>query len=265
MNIDKLCIFCGSCGPFNSVEHIIPEGLGNKDLILENKVCDKCNNYFGSKIESFILKSSPIGFWKTYLRIDGKKRKLPTFQTACGTNKGRLPKDHSFNDDFSVICEKDGTTSILISDKDISKVADGTKTSFHIVFTPHMVSMIGRFLLKVGLEYLCYKDIETTAQKYDKAKNYARYGKDHDLWPIFHFTSGNIQDLITRFEKNNELFEEVFYYHLDLVKHLDYEIITLKVGTDVFAVCLNEQYPPPDIASHFPKDFKPIWYHPDSF
>ncbi len=53
------CIFCkrdstGSC----SVEHIIPESLGNEEHVLPpGVVCGACNNYFASSIEQAVLES----------------------------------------------------------------------------------------------------------------------------------------------------------------------------------------------------------------
>ena len=42
------CLFCKQdSSSTKSVEHIIPESIGNKTLILPlGYVCDKCNNYF---------------------------------------------------------------------------------------------------------------------------------------------------------------------------------------------------------------------------
>ena len=47
------CLFCKQdSSNTKSVEHIIPESLGNKTLILpRGYVCDKCNNYFAIKVE----------------------------------------------------------------------------------------------------------------------------------------------------------------------------------------------------------------------
>ncbi len=39
----RSCLFCGSNGPFLRLEHIIPESLGNDDLVLQGEVCDVCN------------------------------------------------------------------------------------------------------------------------------------------------------------------------------------------------------------------------------
>ena len=51
------CIFChNDSSTSKSVEHIIPESLGNKEHILpKGYVCDACNHYFSVKIESQLL------------------------------------------------------------------------------------------------------------------------------------------------------------------------------------------------------------------
>ena len=66
------CLFCNKEGPFSSPEHIIPEALGNDDLILVEEVCDNCNQYFGKEIEKFVLGKTPFAFWRTYLGIRKK-------------------------------------------------------------------------------------------------------------------------------------------------------------------------------------------------
>ena len=58
------CIFCKQdSGTSKTIEHIIPESLGNKDHILSRGVvCDYCNNHFGLKIEEPLLDSD---YWGT--------------------------------------------------------------------------------------------------------------------------------------------------------------------------------------------------------
>lgn len=53
----SICIFCHKdSSTSKSVEHIIPESLGNKEHILpKGYVCDACNNYFSVKIEKELL------------------------------------------------------------------------------------------------------------------------------------------------------------------------------------------------------------------
>ena len=51
------CIFCHKdSSSSKSVEHIIPESLGNKEHILPvGYVCDECNHYFSIKLEKPLL------------------------------------------------------------------------------------------------------------------------------------------------------------------------------------------------------------------
>ena len=58
------CLFCGNDGPFTTVEHIIPESLGNDDLVLEGEVCDSCQRYFGKEVEKYVLSHTPLAFWR---------------------------------------------------------------------------------------------------------------------------------------------------------------------------------------------------------
>jgi hypothetical protein len=51
------CIFCDcNSNDTKTIEHIIPQSLGNVNITLpKGKVCNKCNNYFGRKIEQLLL------------------------------------------------------------------------------------------------------------------------------------------------------------------------------------------------------------------
>lgn len=53
------CIFCrGDSSQSRSVEHIIPESLGNsRHTLPRGTVCDHCNNYFARKLEKPLLDS----------------------------------------------------------------------------------------------------------------------------------------------------------------------------------------------------------------
>jgi len=51
------CIFCHKASDVSkSIEHIVPESLGNKRTVLwKGAVCDECNNYFATKVEKPLL------------------------------------------------------------------------------------------------------------------------------------------------------------------------------------------------------------------
>ncbi|MBP5346270.1 MAG: hypothetical protein J6Y99_08655 [Bacteroidales bacterium] len=78
------CIFCHKdSSNSKSVEHIIPESLGNKHHYLpKGYVCDECNNYFSYKIEKELL-SQP---YFVSMR----------FRNEILTKKGRLVRQKMF-------------------------------------------------------------------------------------------------------------------------------------------------------------------------
>jgi hypothetical protein len=62
--IEPKCIYCLQItGSFESEEHIFPESLGNKDLILgRGYVCDRCNNGILAVLDNALMKFEPIAF-----------------------------------------------------------------------------------------------------------------------------------------------------------------------------------------------------------
>ena len=73
------CIFCkGDSSTSRSVEHILPQSIGNDDGILpKGVVCDKCNNYFAKELESKVLNSGIIRAIRNRMRIPSKKGRVP--------------------------------------------------------------------------------------------------------------------------------------------------------------------------------------------
>lgn len=72
------CIFCHKdSSNSKSVEHIIPESLGNKHHFLpKGYVCDECNHYFAIKIENELLSQPYFVSMRFRNEILTKKRKL---------------------------------------------------------------------------------------------------------------------------------------------------------------------------------------------
>ena len=73
------CIFCKTTdGNFRSVEHVIPESLGNETLFLpRGYVCDKCNTKI-SKLEQKFVNSVPMAGLRIFVGSVGKKGKFPS-------------------------------------------------------------------------------------------------------------------------------------------------------------------------------------------
>lgn len=70
---ERVCRFCGKGYPavkFNSDAHLIPESLGNKEMLSDFE-CDKCNHFFGKK-ESDL--ANFLGIARSLAKIQGKKK-----------------------------------------------------------------------------------------------------------------------------------------------------------------------------------------------
>jgi len=76
------CIFCKTLSDgSHSVEHIIPESLGNIDHFLpKGLVCDDCNNYFARKIEKPILESPMMRLLRSDRKIPNKRKNIPSYK-----------------------------------------------------------------------------------------------------------------------------------------------------------------------------------------
>src|SRR6476620_6715883 len=69
------CIFCKADSKLSrSVEHVIPESLGNSTLVLpKGVVCDPCNNYFSREVEKPFLEAPAIRIMRFHQALESKK------------------------------------------------------------------------------------------------------------------------------------------------------------------------------------------------
>lgn len=175
------CIFCkNDSSNSKSVEHIIPESIGNKSHILKKGiVCDGCNNYFATKIEKKVLE-------KPYF-------KNVRYRNFITTKKGRFVPDktlfpHKEGGWVDVWLDEKG---IVFDSKDnhiINLIKEGkiNKLIIPIIDQPDENDYdVSRFLAKVALEVLTdrikneehwIEEIITNSQL-DPIRNYARFGK----------------------------------------------------------------------------------------
>jgi len=186
---DKMnCIFCFEIGPYNTVEHIIPESLGNDDTLLYKGICDKCQKYFGSKIEQFVLDKTPFGFWRVWYGIKSKEGNLPSIDFSLPEkNKGRIPFISNHHDQkVGFTSHSDGSMSVNLSDyKMIDDIHNGTKNKFIFNLSPKHLILIGRFLGKMAIELIAHKDRELSLNKeFDSLRKYVRYGITKSIWPV---------------------------------------------------------------------------------
>jgi hypothetical protein len=249
------CIFCLSDGPFNTKEHIIPISLGNDDDILDNGLCDKCQNYFGKEIESYILSKSPFAFWRVLYRLKNREGRIPEYNTTLPEKKkGNIPNYHPDNDQNITFKATDSYDNQVLeidsSDVYIKKlINNGKKNSVKVVITPYMLIMIGRFLGKMAIEFY-YSEVgeNVFSEKYNSLRNYVRYGTQKNIWPILHC------NLITPLhdyypcDENSKLESCIIYqYGLFHLKKHDVDTFIFDIGNERYGILLNNVFPERDI------------------
>lgn len=159
------CIFClQDSSNSKSVEHVIPESLGNSlHHLPPGIVCDKCNNYFSHSVEKPFLNLEEIRFFRTFLQVYSKKGKLPPYAEQSGN--GIIV----FNSE-----RKAGRIIIPAAKSDI----------------PDSGPVVSRFLAKVAFEVMASKLLASQQNPHELVNNsdlqlireHARYGTNAS-WP----------------------------------------------------------------------------------
>lgn len=182
------CIFCKqNSDSSKSIEHIIPESLGNKSHTLSvGIVCDKCNNYFATKIEKEVLEQPYFKSLRHRNIIRSKKNKLPT-QSAFLIHESQRK---------SIEIEDSSSTSIqvVVEDQKLLELINlGKINKLYVPIIPFPDKKdisISRLIGKIALEALAdrVKSVENwndefiTHEGLDDLRHYVRYGKG-EFWP----------------------------------------------------------------------------------
>lgn len=230
MNSPGTCIFCLKPGPFEKIEHPIPESLGNDDLTMATGfVCDLCNQYFGTKIEREVLASPPWSVERTAACVRTKKGKLPKH-----VDKQVRLYSTGFWD--KVILECDSASSFPF-------ITGSNNTGLLLINqAPRSDELIARFLLKMGLELLVPTSLDVRAPSFDRAREYARFGRCARKWEVAYGLYPNRKKLVLN-SREDELgpLETRQLYQYELGQMEDGRIIFFfEYITHVFAVCLTE-------------------------
>ncbi len=177
------CIFCKNDSTNSrSVEHILPESLGNKEHTLpKGVVCDSCNNYFATKIERPFLEQPFFRSLRSRNLIEGKRNRIPTEKAI--TMGGQV----------EILPTKDGL-SVIYEDERIIKKVIAAKSGR--IYVPQYSNpepnnnTISRFLGKVAIEFMTSRVLQiegwneeiVTKEQLDLLRNYVRYGSGPSIW-----------------------------------------------------------------------------------
>jgi len=181
------CIFCKKdSSESKSVEHIIPESLGNDRFILEKgKVCDKCNNYIAIKIEQPLLELPYFKQYRHELSIENKRGRIPD-------NEGFLLDDDNSKVTFKK--HKSGDRAAIVDDGVTEKLrVKKQKQIAAITLTyppPFADKNLSRFLGKISLEALIWNNNNHEGQEnlvvqscFDAIRKYVRQATKEEYWP----------------------------------------------------------------------------------
>jgi hypothetical protein len=246
------CLFCKKEGPFKTKEHIIPESLGNDTDILVDIICEECQNYFSREVEKPALEKTNIAFWRTYLGTPTKKKHLPSVNLDPPA-PGALVSLHPATDTgIGFTSHKDGTVSIdgenpMFMKKLVSK----DQGKYIMVLTPWHLSILGRFLGKIGLEYVAQFNLEDAfSVRYDNIRSFVRCGSLKHLWPIYWGEYGSLYDLKgpINYEGSDRIQEiECYKFNLgEMIKTSD-KVFAFSIGTDLMVICLTNGLPYQDL------------------
>jgi hypothetical protein len=179
------CLFCKEPSDNSrSIEHVLPESLGNTTMILPaGVVCDSCNNYFARKVEAPFLNSEEIVAFRSHQGIPNKRGRVPPLS---GILDSEIPV---------TLYRYPGRSLSGLLDMPLGSAERLLKIGRGTIDFPHLADnldrrAVSRFLAKMAVESLAARLLrspEGLAYLVDETslgpiRNYARYGKG-ETWP----------------------------------------------------------------------------------
>jgi hypothetical protein len=182
------CIFCkNDSSNSKSVEHIIPESIGNKSHILQKGiVCDSCNNYFGNKIEKTVLEMPYFKSLRGRVMIENKKGKI---HRISGFTKNKDNIEISFSQDGS------NTIEVLYEDeKALETLKNHNELYIPLIPKPPQNDLhVSKFVGKIALEAFAqrvspaedWQEDFVEHKGLDELRHFVRYGEGYTIWPYY--------------------------------------------------------------------------------
>lgn len=183
------CIFCktpsASC---RSVEHIIPESLGNKEHLLPpGVVCDACNNYFARKIEAPLLGGVHFQNMRGRQLLPNKRGLVPPQIGIHAPSRIEVELNWLGPNDLQLGARRERDETELLR-----SLATEKRGSLYIPTSWEVDKrLIGRFIGKVGLEEVAQRTLSVEGwndeivdnPQLDVLRAYVRRNEGQ-TWPI---------------------------------------------------------------------------------
>ncbi len=229
------CIFCKQdSSNSRSIEHIIPESLGNTDHILPSGVvCDDCNNYIAREVEKPILDSQYFKERRFYAGLPNKKQRVPLIDGIHLQSLTHIQLMKSLGES--------GISVMAASEKDESRLIHSVRTQSGTLIFPMGTRpddyIVSRFIAKIGLEVLTFKilgvpggvDEIIDKRELDELRNYVRLGKPNNAWP---FSFRPIYPPDFRFNDGKENFEVLHEFDILITDQNEFFIIVAIFGDE---------------------------------
>ncbi len=234
------CIFCkNDSSNSKSIEHIIPESLGNKkNTLSKGIVCDSCNNYFGNKIEKNVLEMPYFKSLRGRMMIENKKSKIPRI-SGFTKNKEEIEIAFSPNDDstFEVLYKDEKTLETLLSHNEIYVPL--------IPEPPINDLLISKFIGKIAIEALAkrvssvegWQNDFVENESLDQLRDFVRYGKGYSIWP-YSIRRIDSENQIKYDKKSNKFLEKLNEYDFLIPDNSTIEDDTHKIDNLYFVMAI---------------------------
>jgi hypothetical protein len=231
------CLFCRENSDLSrSVEHIIPESLGNTEHVLPPRVvCDKCNNYFARKVEAPLLDSEFFRHVRQQAMLQNKRGRIPTVTGLCLPAKVAVLLSVEKNGSKGLCAAKDDETGRLIESIRLHQKG----TLLVPVPVPPEQRIVSRFLGKVALEVLASRvfhvagglDEIVDKEELHPLRRYARRGDKPQNWP-FHERRIYPEDAYFVDRDTGEYYEVLHEYTLLYTEHTELYLVLGLLGVE---------------------------------
>jgi hypothetical protein len=179
------CLFCKqNSDESKSVEHIVPESIGNiKQILPPGVVCDACNNYFAREVEKPFLESPEILALRFHQAVPSKKGRIPPLQGRLDSGAPVIAHRDIKGDSFGSLSVDEGTAEQLLkSEKGTLILPAGGELTAN--------PFVSRFLAKAALEVMAQRLLKSPEglaylvdePQLDPVRNHARRGQPRE-WP----------------------------------------------------------------------------------
>lgn len=183
------CIFCKSNSTKSrSIEHIIPESLGNIEHVLpRGAICDACNNYFARKVEGPLLETLWFRHARSLQWGANKRGLIPPM--ACLAPGARMPAHVRLDGPRLTPGGRNEREQHALTEA----ILTGRASSVYVPIVQAIDQrLMFRFLTKVALEVLAHRTMHVEGwndevvdmQGLDPLRHFARVGDRPDKWPF---------------------------------------------------------------------------------